>query len=210
MSSAIRRACRRHLDSLPRSEEPAPVSDAAIRRDMNPPDPPEGRQAFAALAGIATWHLPPKLAVKAAGGLSARRQGGSTPSAAAARWMGAHDRPQSRNPGVMRVDWRARDEIPWQAERIAKAHQIELDGCADFRAERSREGWEERGETPFSTPLRDLGDALRRQGPALIVPANGDTVCAFALRIEREDEVQALADRMGPAVERAQSSAVRP
>ena len=109
----------------------------------------------------------------------------------------------------MRVDWRARDEIPWQAERIAKAHQIELDWRYDFRADRSWEGWQERGETPVSAPFRALADALRRQGLALIVLASDDTVCAFAVRVEYEVEVLALADRLGLALERAVSSAGR-
>ena len=77
MLSAIRRAWRSYLDSLPRSEEPAPVSDAAIRRDMNPPHPAEVRQAFAALAGIATRHLPQEAAAKASAALSARLKPGT-------------------------------------------------------------------------------------------------------------------------------------
>jgi hypothetical protein len=209
MLSAIRRAWRSYLDSLPRSEEPAPVSDAAIRREMSPPHPAEVRQAFAALAGIATGHLPQEAAVKAAAALSARLKPGTTPSEAMARWIGANNGPKSRNLGVMCVDWKAREEIQWQAERIAKAHRIELDWHYDFRADRSWEGWEERGETPVSAPLRALADALRRQGLALIVLANDDTVCAFAVRVEHEVEVLALADRLGLAVERAVSSAGR-
>ena len=83
--TALRQAWRRYLDSLPQDDEPPPVSDAAILREMHPPHPAEVQQAFTDLAALVTAHLPLDVADKAAANLVRRLRPGVTPLAALSR-----------------------------------------------------------------------------------------------------------------------------
>jgi hypothetical protein len=192
MFTALRQAWRRYLDSLPQDDEPPPVSDAAILREMHPPHPAEVQQAFTDLAALVTAHLPLDVADKAAANLVRRLKPGITPLAALVAWARAHHGPKQRNLGLLVVDWKAREEIAWQAERIAKAHGVAPGWSHDWRTDTTWEGWEARGELPVSTPLRDLAAHLRQHGLALRVVAEDDTVAALAVANHRSDDLQRL------------------
>jgi hypothetical protein len=181
MFTALRQAWRRYLDSLPRDDEPTPLSDAAILRAMHPPHPADVQQAFAELAALVTAHLPPEVAAKAAANLGRRLKLGVTPQTALVAWVRAHHGPKQRNLGLLLVDWKAREEIAWQAERIAKAHGVVADWAHDWRTDIRWEGWEARGELPVSAPLRSLPEHLQHQGLDLLVVVDDDTVAALAV-----------------------------
>ena len=182
MFAALRQAWRRYLDSLPRDDEPPAVSDAAIRREMHPPHPAEVQQALADLATLVTAHLPPEVAAKAAANLVRRLKPGVTPQAALVAWARAHHGPKQRNLGLLVVDWKAREELAWQAERIAKAHGVAADWAYDWRTDAGWEGWEARGDLPVSAPLRSLAAHLQQRGLALRVVVDDDTAAAFAVK----------------------------
>ena len=181
MFSALRQAWRRYLDSLPRDDEPPPLSDAAIRREMHPPHPAEVQQAFADLAALVTAHLPAEVAAKAAANLVRWLKPGVAPQAALVAWARAHHGLKQRNLGLLLIDWKAREEIAWQAERIAKAHGVAGDWAYDWRTDTSWDGWEARGELPVSAPLRSLAEHLQHQGLELLVVVDDDTVTALAV-----------------------------
>ena len=188
----MRRAWRRYLDSLPRDDEPPPLSDAAIRREMHPPHPAEVQRAFADLATLVTAHLPAEVAAQAAANLVRRLKPGVTPQAAMVAWARAHHGPKRRNLGLLVVDWKARDELGWQAERIAKAHGVAADWAHDWRTDTAWEGWEARDELPVSAALRSLAAHLQRQGLSLRVVVDDDTVVALAVAGGRAGQLQQL------------------
>lgn len=196
MFTALRQAWRRYLDSLPRDEEPPPVSDAAIRREMHPPHPVAVQQAFADLATLVTAHLPPEVAAKAAANLVRRLKPGVTPQAALVAWIRAHHGPKQRNLGLLLVDWKAREELAWQAERIAKAHGVAADWAYDWRTDTTWEGWEARGEQPVSAPLRSLHAHLLTKGLALQVVLDDDAVAALAVAADQAPVLQRLCARL--------------
>ena len=192
MFTALRQAWRRYLDSLPRDDEPPPLSDAAIRREMHPPHTAEVQQAFADLAALVTAHLPAEVADKASANLVRRLKPGVTPGAALVAWARAHHGPKQRNLGLLVVDWKARDELGWQAERIAKAHGVVADWVHDWRTDTTWEGWEARDELPVSAALRSLAAQLQRQGLALRVLVDDDCVAALAVPARSAGQLQQL------------------
>ena len=192
MFTALRQAWRRYLDSLPRDDEPPPLSDAEIQRAMHPPHSDDVQQAFAELAALGTAHLPAEVAAKAAANLVRRLKPGVTPTSALVAWARAHHGPKQRNLGLLVVDWKAREELAWQAERIAKAHGVAADWAYDWRTDISWEGWEARGDLPVSAPLRSLAEHLQHQGLELLVVVEDDTVAALAVAHDGVDRLRRL------------------
>ena len=188
MFSGIKRAWQRYLDSLPRrEEEPPPVSDAAILREMNPALPPEQQAAFAQLVALLTAHLPPEVADKHRSSLQARLRRGGTAVQALGKWVAANHGPKARNLGLLCVDWKAREEIAWQADRIAKCHGLALAWACDWQADTTWEAeCQRRGDQPVSAPLRSLAQALRAQGRVLLVFDDDDNVCACTVALADE------------------------
>lgn len=192
MFAPLRQAWRRYLDSLPRDDEPPPLSDAAILRDMHPPHPAAVQQAFADLAALVTTHLPPEVAAKAGANLVRRLRPGVSPLSALVAWVRAHHGPKARNLGLLAVDWKAREELQWQADRIAKAHGVAPGWAHDWQTDTSLQGWEARNEQPVAAPLRHLATHLAAQGLALLVVAEDDTVAALAVPAASAGRLQQL------------------
>ena len=192
MFTALRQAWRRYLDSLPRDDEPPPLSDAAILRDMHPPHAAEVRQAFAELAALVTAHLPPDVAGKAAAKLLRRLKPGVSPQAALVGWAAAHHGPKRRNLGLLAVDWKAREELQWQADRIAKAHGLAPGWTCDWQTDTTWQGWETRNQQPVTAPLRALADHLAPRGLRLLVVGHDDTVAALAVAANRAGDLDRL------------------
>ena len=203
MLAAFRRAWRRYLDSLPNSEDPKPVSNAAILRELNPPQAPHApavQEALSALAQAITEHLQTEKAAQSASRLRTKLKAGVMPSEALSCWISANSGHKSANLGVMALDWKAREEIHWQAMRLARAHRIELDWAYDHRTDRSWEGWQEKDELPVSAPLRALSSAMRKNGLGLYVFAEDDAVYAFATAAEHKEKVTQLCNFLGISI----------
>lgn len=199
MFNPLKRAWQRYLDALPRREdEPPPVSDAAILREMNPPLPPAEQAAFAQLVALITTHLPPDEADKHRSSLQNRLRRGGTAVQALGRWVATHHGPKARNLGLLCVDWKAREEIPWQAERMAKCHGLVLGWAYDWRSDTTWEAeCQRRGDQPVSAPLRSLALALRAQGRVLLVFDHDDSVCACTVALSDEAPARALCLQLG-------------
>ncbi len=198
MLTALRRAWKKYLESLPQSEEePLPMSDAANLRQLHPPLPNDVQHAFGELARELAAHLAPERATKAVEQLE-RRIGrpGVTPNEALVHWIASHAGPRKANLGIIALDWKARDEIVWQAKRLASAHRVPCRWNYDYRSDTSWQGWQSRGEFPVSLPLRNLGAQLRSDGLALFVIAHDDTVGAFATRVDCAVHVKELCGKL--------------
>jgi hypothetical protein len=197
MFTALRQAWRRYVDSLPRDTGPPPLSDAEILRAIHPPHGAEVQQAMADLPALVTAHLPDEVAAKAATGLARRLRPGVTPTAALVGWMRAHHGPKSRNLGLLVVDWKAREELVWQADRIARAHGLEPGWTCDWRPDTSWHGWEARNEPPVGAPLRSLAAHLAGKGLVLLVVQDDDTVAALAVAADQAETLQRLCATLG-------------
>lgn len=198
MFKPLKRAWQRYLEALPRrEEEPAPVSDAAILREMNPPLPPEQQAAFVELVALLTAHLPADVADKHRRSLRARLRRGGTPGQALCRWIAAHHGPKARNLGLLCVDWKAREELAWQAERIARCHGLAPAWAYDWRADSTWEAeFQRRGDQPVSAPLRGLALTLRAQGRVLLVLEDDDAVCACTVALADEAAARLLCGQL--------------
>ncbi len=199
MFTALRQAWRRYLDSLPRDDEPPPLSDAAILRAMHPPHSAAVQQAFVDLAALVTAHLPPEVAGKAASNLVRRLKPGVSPLTALVAWVRAHHGPKARNLGLLAVDWKAREELQWQSDRIAKAHGLAPGWACDWQSDTSWQGWEARNEQPVSAALRSLAAHLATQGLQLLVVGEDDTVVALAVAASRAAELEHLCQALSIA-----------
>lgn len=195
MFNALRRAWKNYWASIPAPEDDEPVPDGKIIREDFRPEPvdPEVRAAFAALAAAITAHLPAELGAKARRQLVAKLKPGTEPIDALSQWINKISAPSSSVHGFVAADWKAREEIQWQAERLLKAHQLPPTWAYDVNGDTAWQSWGERGEAPVDTPLKLLGAFLAAHDHALVRLHNADLVCAFAIPAHALPEVQRLA-----------------
>ena len=90
---------------------------------------------------------------------------------------------------MIALDWKAREEVSWQAARLARAHGVALDWTYDVAHDTEWQGWQARDEAPVDTPLRSLAQALQPHGLVLCRLSVDDGVFAFA-----------VSDALAPAV----------
>ncbi len=191
MFNKIRRMWQDYLRSIPQPDDPEPVSDREIFDDhfKAPPVPAEHVAAFEALSALLVAHLPEALSASKGKQLRARLKPGVEPAEALGGWISANNGPKSRV-GVVALDWKAREEVQWQAALLARAHGVTLDWAYDVDQDTEWEGWQTRQEAPVDTPLRHLAQALLPQGIALCRFSVDDTVFAFAVKVAQRPEVQ--------------------
>lgn len=195
MFNALRRAWKNYWASIPAPADEEPVPDGKIIREdfRHEPVDPGVRAAFEALATAITAHLPAELGAKAQRQLLAKLKPGTEPIDALSQWISKVSGPSSSVHGFVAVDWKAREEIQWQAERLLKAHQLPPTWAYDVNGDQSWQSWGERGEAPVDTPLKLLGVFLATHDHALVRLHNDDLVCAFAIPAQALPEVQRLA-----------------
>lgn len=199
MIEVIRRAWRKYIESIPPPEaEPPPVSDAAILREIHPPAPAAHQQAFAELAREIAAHLPQTQADRAIAQLTRKlRQPTAKPGEVLVGWLASRAGKGQPNFGFIAVDWKAREEITCQAERLARAHGVAGRWTYDAASDTSWQGWQARGESPVTAPLRDLRAWLAAEGLPLFILEHDDTVGAFAVQTAQALRVSALCDQLG-------------
>ncbi|MCF8203429.1 MAG: hypothetical protein K9J82_00015 [Methylotenera sp.] len=198
MFNKIRRMWQDYLRSIPQPDEPEPVSDREIVDDhfKAPPVPREQREAFEALSALLLAHLPDALSLPKGKQLRARLKPGVEPAEALGGWINDNNGPKSRV-GVMALDWKAREEVQWQAASLARAHGVALDWAYDVSRDTEWEDWQARHEAPVDTPLRHLAKALLPHGLALCRFSVDDAVYAFAVRVEQRPQVQQYSAVLG-------------
>jgi hypothetical protein len=194
MFNALRRAWKNYWASIPAPADDELVPDGKIIREDFRPDPvdPGVRAAFAALAAAITAHLPAELGAKAQRQLVAKLKPGTEPIDALSQWISKVSAPNSSVHGFVAVDWKAREEIQWQADRLLKAHQLPPTWAYDVNGDQAWQSWGERGEVPVDTPLKLLGVFLATHDHTLVRLHNDDVVCAFAIPAQALPEVQRL------------------
>jgi hypothetical protein len=191
MFKTLRRMWQDYLRSIPQPDDPEPVSDREIiDADFRPPPvPAEQRSAFDALSELLVAHLPEATAASKGRQLRSRLKPGVEPAEALGAWISANNGPKSRV-GVIALDWKAREEVQWQAVILCRAHGVALDWTYDVARDTEWQAWQARDEAPVETPLKSLAQALRPQGIALCRMSVDDGVFAFAVSAAREAEVR--------------------
>lgn len=198
MFNKLRRMWQDYLRSIPQPDDPEPVSDREIFEThfRPPPVPDEQRAAFEALSAVLVAHLPEALSATKGKQLRARLKPGVEPAEALGGWIGANNGPRSRV-GVVALDWKAREEVQWQAALLARAHGVPLDWAYDVAHDTEWQDWQARNEAPVDTPLRSLAQALLPHGVALCWFGVDDTVYAFGVKAAQRPEVRPCTDALG-------------
>ncbi len=184
MFAALRRVWRSYLASIPQSDDPIRISDKEILREFPKPQPvePQVAAAFSLLADLLTSHLNADSGVNKKKALIRRLKPGASPFDALCDWLFAEAGKRKMQVGVIALDWKAREEIEWQAALLAAAHNIQIGWKYDVDADNSWQGFQERGEWPVSAPLRNLSTALsEKTGVVLIQLSRDDVVFAFGV-----------------------------
>jgi hypothetical protein len=146
---------------------------------------------------VITAHLPVDLGVKAKRQILAKLRPGTEPTDALSQWFCKASSPETKMFGFLAVDWKAREEIQWQADRLLKAHNLPQDWRYSVNDDQEWKAWHDRSEAPVDTPLKSLGRFLSSHGYSLVRFNNDDLVCAFAVRSNQVESVQNICQEAG-------------
>jgi len=197
MFAALRRAWQRYVASIPVTPEPEQVSDKEILSELRPA--PVDRKivtAFGALATLVLAHLPDADRAAQARRLRSRLKPDTSAAEALGAWIAASSGPKSRI-GVIALDWKAREEVSWQAKRLCAAHDVSIEWEYDAATDQEWKGWQERAEAPVESPLRSFAAALKATRVVLFRFPVDDSVYAFAVAQELEEEALELCRELG-------------
>ncbi len=199
MFSSLRLAWKRYLASIPAPDEPELIPDGRIiREDFRPPPvDPRIKEAFSTLADLLTAHLPDSVASTTRRKLLALLKPGVDPQAAIARWAEKLADPRSTPIGLIAVDWKAREEVQWQASRLLLAHGVPTEWSYSADSDVDWVDWHNRGLAPVRSPLQKLDAALCHHGHRLLMIEDGDLVVAFAIPVKNEAQVRELCQVAG-------------
>lgn len=185
MLRALRQAWQRYLGSLPETEvvDSIPESQWA-QAEHRPRLSPARRRHFGDLVALLVAHRPPaEVAAWVARAQAALADLGEIDDALLQLLQppdaGADPTDAA---GVIVCDWKAVDELPWQAERLCRAHGLP----ADWRSPGGR----------LDEALASLDAWLQPQGLRLLTLAAGDTAVAWAVRAESVPVGRALGRKL--------------
>jgi hypothetical protein len=191
MLRRLKDALQNYLASLPKSE----VVDSI------PPDqwagvgpgfevPKAKRRAFADLLALAYSHLPAEkseqLVAQGARSLDNPDSAGGDLYAA----LVPEEDNEAASRGFIACDWKAADEVGWQADLLCRAHHIPP-------------GWAPAAGSGLSEQFDSFDSWLRNRGRQLLCFSPGDCVVAFAVRQELAPKAVSLAKKLGIRLGRA-------
>ncbi len=196
MFSAIRRAWKNYIDSIPKPIEFESVSDREIAKELNPPHSQEIVDAYSELSNYIVAHLEGEIAVKTRAAIVRQLKPALEPAEALCDWISARSGPQAKNLGLLAVDWKAREEINWQIQRIAKAHAVDLAWQYEWQSDESWQSELRENEFPVEVPLKYAGNYFGKCGLSLIVIVQDDAVFGFAVSSAKEDRVREICGKL--------------
>jgi hypothetical protein len=185
MIATLRRLWHNYLAGLPKSEVVDSIPESQWGRpDLLPPVSRQKAKAFAELLTLLHAHLDPGLAARltSAGSKQLIRADEPDSALSAALRPDSDDMQQAAARGFIGLDWKATEELAWQADLLCRAH-----GLADCWAPPRVDGQAamaqaKPGEMPVEPLLRHFGAWLAARGLALSYYADGDLLVAFAVR----------------------------
>jgi hypothetical protein len=161
------------VDSIPESQWG--------REDLLPSVSKAKRESFRKLLSLVCAHLPAHEAEALVVEGVARFIRADEPDLAFYEAL-LHNENPSQNRGFIGCDWKAVEEVQWQADQLCKAH-----GAVGRWAAPA-------GDLNYT--LRNLDEWLRDQGVSLLCVWPGDSVVAFALPSEQVESAIALGKRL--------------
>ena len=184
MLHRIKAAWQRYVASIPKSDDDVLTPDGKIiREDFRPGAHNEATvDAFRNLAAILTGHLGSGDREKARKRLIAKLKPGIDPEEALERWINQSAELKGVNWGTVQLDWKATDEVQWQATRLLESHSIPITWEYEYKDDPRAASASTRGEVPVDSPLNSLAEALAKAHYTLFRFSPSDSTCAFAVK----------------------------
>ncbi len=185
MFRALRQAWDRYLGSLPKTEVVDSIPESQWQQaEHRPRLSPARRRSFGELMALIGAHRPPaEVAALVERAQAALLDTGEPAEALLAVLQPADAGADPADAsGAIVCDWKAADEVPWQAERLCRAHGL----AAGWRAPAGG----------LTEVLASLDAWLQPQGLCLLTLAAGDSAIAWAVRAESRAAAMALGRRL--------------
>jgi hypothetical protein len=182
MLSKFKRMWKTYLESIPRQRDHEEITDKQIIRDYFCPEPVslETQELFKQLVQLLCFHLAEDVAKKRSGIFLSKLKPGVDAESALVAGFHSGGKTIVRQ-GFMTLDWKAREEILWQAQLLSKVHAINDDWSYDCESDINHKDWESRQEFPVMSPLRDFSKWLAKYGLALLTFCVDDSLHACVI-----------------------------
>ena len=183
MLRALRNAWKNYISSLPQSQIIDSIPPSQWDRDDLVPKPSKvKRKAFTELLTIVYAHLPPQEAARLVEDRSYMLKRGDDSDTALGEALIPNEEEISENRGFIACDWKATEEVQWQADILCRAHGVSA-------------SWQAPSGTVTSL-LQSLGDWLQTHRLQLLCFSVGDGLVAFAVPTAKTDSVVALGKKL--------------
>jgi len=184
MFRQLRRLWENYTASIPKSEVVDSVPESQWdRADLVPRVSAATRRAFTDLLVLIYSHLPPdEVQVLVTRGTKALARADEVDSALSSALLLREEGGPQDNTGFIACDWKATEEVQWQADRLCRAHQIAGTWKAPPR--------------DMQTMLASLDTWLKQHGRRLLCFSPGDSVVAFAVRSDQTVMAAALGKKL--------------
>jgi len=188
MLRALRRWWENYVASIPKSEVVDSVPESQWDQpDLLPPVSKAKRKAFTDLLVHIHSHLPPHEAEPLVQrGAKALTRGDEVDSALRNALLPEQSEGEPLNLGFIACDWKAAEEVQWQADLLCQAHRTSGRWSAPA------------GE--LVSVLRSLDAWLQPQGRRLLCFYDGDCLVAFALATEQVSSAVAIGEKLKLAI----------
>lgn len=171
----------------------ATASEATPQQDAHSAVTDAEREAyFIELINIITEHLPDKRRASAIKHLRQKLRSEHDVEDILAAWFMQVTIPGQVALGTISLDWKAREEVEWQAQSLLKSHQIEAAWNYDFKSDFEWQNTLSDDRFPVDYPLDLFNQFLDQHGYRLIRFSPYDNVCAFAVPQSKYKHVSEL------------------
>lgn len=172
MLRTLHRAWKNYIASIPKSEVVDSIPESQWNQgDLLPAVSKARRKAFTELLVLIFAHLSlNEAAALAKRGANALTRADEVDTALRDALLPPEDKESSENRGFIACDWKAAEEVKWQADLLCQAHRIP----ATWQAP----------EGDLKAVLQNFEFWLQQQGRQLLCFSVGDSLVAFALPME--------------------------
>jgi hypothetical protein len=174
MLRTLHLAWKNYVAGIPKSEVVDSIPESQWNQaDLLPAVSKAKRKAFTELLVLIYAHLPPnEAAALVKRGANALTRADEVDTALRDALFPADDQESAENRGFIACDWKAAEEVKWQADLLCQAHRI----AAAWRAP----------EGQLAEVLQSFESWLQPQRLQLLCFSAGDSLVAFALPMEHK------------------------
>ena len=179
----LRAAWKNHISSLPQSQNIDSIPPSQWDRiDVVAKPSKAKRKAFTELLVMIYAHLPPQEAVILVEAMSKLLRRDDDSDTALGEALIPREEQRAKNRGFIAGDWKATDEVQWQADALCRAHGVVP-------------SWQAPTGT-LTILLQSFGDRLKNYRLQLLCFSVGDSFFAFAIPTAKTDLVIALGKQL--------------